>query len=223
MSPDEPTTPTAPTFKPLGPVVRGHEVDSWGRATEALESVVRYHGSVQAFADETYQREKQRGYDEGLAAGAAEAARLIAAAAARAEQHMDALERELPGLVGDIVERMLGTFDTGDLLLHAVHHALGQLRSRADVYLRVAPEHAESLRQTLAEFGSLKGAGRVHVEVDPAMERGACMLCSELGNVELGIAAQVRALREGLEVYAQRTTADSGTVDALTSGSAASG
>jgi type III secretion protein L len=215
MSPDEPTAPTAPVSRPLGPVVRGQDVDIWDRANEALEAAERHRQCMWAYAREAYRREKQRGYADGWTAGAAEAARLVAATAVRVEQHVDALERELPALVLEIVERMLGTFDPGDLLSHAVRHALARLRTGTDLHLRVAPEQAESLRQSLAHLDGLSGAKHLRIEVDPAMEQGGCVLCSEFGNVELGIAAQVRALREGLEAQADRATAGSDAQDPL--------
>jgi type III secretion protein L len=193
----------APTFKPLGPVVRGHEIGIWGRAAEALAAAERHRDGMRASAEEAYRSEMQRGYDDGWAAGAAEAARLVAAATARVEQHANALENELPALVADIVEQILGSFDPGELLPRAVRHALAQVRASADLHLRVAPEGAESLRRSLADLAGPDGAN-VRVEVDPSIKPGDCVLCSELGNIELGIAAQIRALREGLEAQARR-------------------
>jgi len=214
MSPDELTPPTAPTSRPLGPVVRSQDVEIWGQANEALDAAERHRQHMRAFARDAYQREKQRGFADGWTAGAAEAARLVAATAARVEQHVDALERELPTLVLEIVERMLGAFDPGDLLSHAVRHALARLRTGADVHLRVAPEQAESLRQSLAHLDGLSGAKRLHIEVEPAIEPGGCLLCSEFGNVELGVAAQVKALREGLEAQAHRAATGADAADA---------
>jgi type III secretion protein L len=214
MSPDEPTAPTAPISKPLGPVVRGQDVDVWRRANEALEAAERHRQRMRAYAHDAYRREEQRGYADGWTAGAAEAARLVAATAARVEQHMETLERELPALVVDIVEHMLGAFDPGALLARAVRHALGRLRTGADVHLHVAPEHAESLRQSLTHLEGLSGGKHLRIEVDPAIEPGRCVMCSEFGNVELGIAAQVRALREGLEAHAHAVTTGSDTANA---------
>jgi type III secretion protein L len=211
---DEPTLPVAPTCKPLGPVVRGHEVGIWGQAAEALAAAERHCDSMRASAQEAYQRERQRGYDDGWAAGAAEAARLVAAAAARVEQHANALEKELPALVADIVGQILGSFDPGELLSHAVRHAVGQVRTGADLHLRVAPQGAESLRRSLADLARPNGAG-VRIEVDPAIKPGDCVLCSEFGNIELGIAAQVRALREELEAQVGRAEVGSAGADAM--------
>jgi type III secretion protein L len=216
MSPDEPTAPTAPVPRPLGPVVRGHDVDIWGRATAALEAAERHRQRMRAYARDAYRREKERGYADGWTAGAAEAARLVAATAARVEQHVDTLERELPALVLEIVEQMLGAFHPGDeLLSRAVRHALARLRTGADICLRVAPGQADSLRRSLAHLDRLSEAKHLRIEVDPAIEPGACVLSSEFGNVELGIAAQIRALREGLEAQASRAIADSDAPDAL--------
>jgi type III secretion protein L len=209
MFPDEPEAPPAPTLKPLGPVVRAQEVDTWSRAKEALEAAVHHRHRVRAWARQAYRREKQRGYEDGWAAGAADVARLLASTSARVEQHMGALEKELPGLIAEIIEQILGRFHTGDLLSQAVRHALGRVRAGTDMRLRVAPNDAESLRRSLADVSGPSGTGRLRIEVDPAMRPGACVLCSELGNVELGIAAQVKALREGLELQVLQASASS--------------
>jgi type III secretion protein L len=65
--------------------------------------------------------------------------------------------------------------------------------------VRVSPERADDLRRALSVGDRADGGPVVRVDADPGLSPSTCVMQSEFGNVELGIEAQLRALREGLE------------------------
>jgi type III secretion protein L len=187
-----------PRLKPAGPVIRSEEAGLWSEAASALEAARLHVESTKSWVQSAYESEKKRGFEEGWSAGAQEAARLVAATAARTDLYARDLERNLPDLVLSVVERILGPFDPGELLSRAVTLAVGRLRTGAEIRVQVSPDRAEDLRRSLGDLNPLNGALLVRVEADPGLTSGSCVLQSEFGNVELGIEAQMRALREGL-------------------------
>jgi type III secretion protein L len=197
MAVDHTEAPTAPRLHPLGPIVRQEELGIWGDAQAALEAAERHRKRMRAWTLAAYQRERQRGRDEGLAIAREEAAELIATTTARASAYLQRLEQDLPTLVLDVIEDLLGHFDPGDLLVRAVRHALTKLQAGGEIRLRVAPEQSALLRAALGELGE-NGSAMVEIEVDPALNAGQCVLWSEFGNIELGLEAQIAALRKGL-------------------------
>ena len=190
--------PAAPRLRPAGPVVSAAELGIWGEARAGLAAAHRHAVETRRWASTLVERERARGYAEGRAAGTEEAARLVAETSARAADHLAALERELPALVHGIVADILGGFEPGDLIARSVHHAVARLQPEAEVTLRVAPGEIEAVCHALGDLG-----GRLlQIEVDPALRPGECCLRSAVGSVELGVEAQLRALRAGLTAVA---------------------
>jgi type III secretion protein L len=198
MSMHEIEAPVAPRLCPAGPIVRQEAFGIWSEAQAALDAAERHRKRMRSWTLSAYQRERQRGKDEGLLAGREEAARLVARTAARANSYLNQLERDLPTLVLEMIENLLGQLDPGDLLARAVRNAVIRLRTDGELRLRVAPEQAAVLRAALADIGDENGASMTKIEIDPTLSAGQCVLWSELGNIELGLEAQIRALRQGL-------------------------
>lgn len=186
--------PQAPRLVPTGPVVTAAEAAIWGEAEAALAAARRHEAQVRDWARDLLDRERERGHAEGYAAGAEAAARLVAETASRAADHIAALERDLPDLVHDLVARILGTFEPGDRIVRAIRHAVERLRPDAQAVLRFAPGEADLVRQALAGLGG----HALRIEPDPSLAPGECSLRSAVGRVEIGVEAQLRALRQGL-------------------------
>ena len=186
--------PPPPRLRPAGPIVRAFDLGIWSEAQAGLAASHRHAVETRAWARDLVERERARGHAEGRAAGAEEAARLLAETAARANAHLAGLERELPALVHGLVAEILGSFAPDERLARSVRQAVARLRPDAEATLRVAPGDVESVRAALADLD----AGPIQIEADPALAPGESCLRSAVGSVELGIEAQLRALRVGL-------------------------
>ncbi|WP_225672322.1 type III secretion system stator protein SctL [Bradyrhizobium hereditatis] len=195
MSPIEP--PARPKLKPCGPVVRAEEFNHWREATRAVEAAHHYLKSMQDLAHTAYEQEKQRGLLEGREAGAKEAAQVAASLAGEAARYLNEIERAVPSMIIVIVERILGTFDETEFVTRAVRQAMTTLAG-TDIRLRVAPEMAEPLRRSLDEDGS-GDASMLRVEADAGIKPGDCQIVTQTGNIDVGLAAQSRALRNDLQ------------------------
>ena len=186
---------TSTTGRPTAPLLRAAELQLWGEAEAALRRARQCAKRVRAEARTAAAQERERGYAEGHAAGAEQVARIVASASAAAEAMLRRIETELPELVHGIVEGVLGAFPVAELVTPAVRHALGRVRLDASSTLRAAPDDAAALRTVLDEA---PGGTLVRLEPDPALDPGRCVLSGEFGTVELGVAAQLRALQETL-------------------------
>lgn len=181
--------------RPAANVVRAAELRVWHDAAAMLADTKQQAADMHAASAAAFEAERRRGYDEGLERGAAEIAERVTATAAAADALLQQIERALPGLVCDAVGNLLGAFDLGDLLRPAIRHALGRLRLNAAVTIRVAPDGVAAVRAACDAPG---GASGLHVQADPGLAPGRCLLESELGTVDLGIEAQLSILRSAL-------------------------
>lgn len=155
-----------------------------------------------------YEAEKQRGFEEGRQDGAESAARLLAETSARADRHLAETDGQVVDLAIGVVQRVLGDFDVRQLTLKAVHHALVKQRQDQHLTLHVAPDMADELRAQISESFEQGVHHLITVEADPRLESDACRLASEVGFVDLGIEAQLRAIHRGLRDGLKRAVQD---------------
>ncbi|MBB4382601.1 type III secretion system stator protein SctL [Bradyrhizobium sp. SBR1B] len=203
MTDNETVLPDSPRIRPLGPLIPAAELGIWYDAVQTRALAERYLRQVRCWARKAYQQERERGHQEGLKSGSDEMAQLIARAASDLARRKAALQQELPQLVTEILANLLGSFDPGEMLVRAVRHAVEQRYGSAEVCLHVSPMNADALRHTFLAFDGTDGRPKVRINPDPAVGPDQCVLWSEFGNVDLGLAAQVRTLRLGLDPSSQ--------------------
>ncbi|MBA1142422.1 MULTISPECIES: type III secretion system stator protein SctL [Mesorhizobium] len=195
--------PVAPQLRPVGPLISASELEIWHGAAEAREAAERHLKRVRSWARAAYQRERERGRTEGLNAGNEEMARLIAQAVSEVARRRAVLEQELPELVMEILTDLVGVFDPGELLVRAVRHAIERKYKGAEVCLHVCPAQVDMLAREFAGCDGWEGRPRVRIDPDPTLLPQQCVLWSEYGNVDLGLDAQMRALRLGFRSYSE--------------------
>ncbi|UVK50070.1 type III secretion system stator protein SctL (plasmid) [Mesorhizobium sp. AR02] len=203
MTADVSAAPVAPQMRPVGPLIPASELEIWQCAAEARAAAERHQQRVRSWARAAYQRERARGQIEGLNAGAEELARLIAGTVSEVAQRKAVLERELPQLVMEVLSDILGAFDPGELLVRAVRHAIERKYSGAEVCLHVCPMQVDMLAREFAGCDGREGRPRVRIDPDPTLSLQQCVLWSEYGNVDLGLDAQMRALRLGFGLLSE--------------------
>ncbi|QND62178.1 type III secretion system stator protein SctL (plasmid) [Mesorhizobium sp. AR07] len=203
MTADVSAAPVAPQMRPVGPLIPASELEIWQCAAEARAAAERHQQRVRSWARAAYQRERARGQIEGLNAGAEELARLIAGTVSEVAQRKAVLEQELPQLVMEVLSDILGAFDPGELLVRAVRHAIERKYSGAEVCLHVCPMQVDMLAREFAGCDGREGRPRVRIDPDPTLSLQQCVLWSEYGNVDLGLDAQMRALRLGFGLLSE--------------------
>ncbi|UVO30371.1 type III secretion system stator protein SctL [Bradyrhizobium arachidis] len=198
MTADDSAPPLAPHMRPLGPLIEARDLEIWQKAVDARAAAERHLQRVRGWARRAYQLERARGRAEGVTAGAEEMAQLVAQATSEVARRNAALEEELPQLVMEIVTDLLGAFDPGEMLVRTVRHAILRKYGGAELSLHVSPLNADALAREFAACDGREGRPTVRIVPDPALPSHECVLRSEFGNVDLGLAAQLRALRRGL-------------------------
>ncbi|CAH2397070.1 Nodulation protein nolV [Mesorhizobium metallidurans STM 2683] len=204
MTADISVAPAAPQMRPLGPLIPASELEIWDNAAEACAAAERHQQRVRSWARAAYQRELARGHAEGLDAGAEEMAALISQAVAEVARRKAVLEQQLPQLVMEILSDLVGAFDPGELLVMAVRHAIERQYSGAEVCLHVCPTQVDMLTREFAACDGQDGRPRVRIKPDPTLSPQRCVLWSEYGNVDLGLDAQMRALRLGFGTLSEK-------------------
>ncbi|AGS25370.1 nodulation NolV-like protein (plasmid) [Rhizobium etli bv. mimosae str. Mim1] len=67
----------------------------------------------------------------------------------------------------------------------------------AEVCLKVCPAQVDALAREFTEYDGREGRPKVRFDPDPALSPQQCVLWNDYGNIDLGLDAQLRALRLG--------------------------
>lgn len=185
--------PISPDDLPREPgvnVLRAADAAVWQDGFRFLAAVRRAAASVNEIARRTYAVEYARGFAEGRAAGADAAARLISETTLKVDRHIAALEPQIGALALDVVRRVLGELDAGELVARAAAQAVGEFRREKRLKVTVHPAAAERVRAVLA---ALHGGPSVTVASDPALDERACIVASDFAVVDASLEAQLKA------------------------------
>lgn len=187
---------------PTGPskrILRPEEVQAWQEGHDFLAAARREHDRMQEASRRAYASEYAQGYDDGKAEGKAEAARLVADTTARVDRYLAGLEDEVATLALDVVRRILGEFETGELVARAARHAVADIRRAKFVKLTVHPDALDHVRGALdAMLADTEAGFAVDVEADHTLAPGACIVATDAAVVDAGIDTQLAAMAAAL-------------------------
>ncbi|MEM9439730.1 MAG: type III secretion system stator protein SctL [Pseudomonadota bacterium] len=187
-----------PRYRPRGRVIPAKDIEAWETGRAYLKAAAEEAAKLKQEAQLAYEEAKQRGMEQGREEGAVAAAKLLAETTARADQHLAKSDRQLIDLALAVVRRVLGDFDVGQLTRNAVRHALSRQRQEQHLTLYVAPDMVDSLRADVDGLFDSAVRHLITVEPDSQLDKGQCRLASDVGFVDLGIEAQLRAIHQGL-------------------------
>jgi type III secretion protein L len=173
-------------------VLRAEEAAAWQDGFRFLAAARRAAAEVNEIARKTYAVEYARGFAEGRAAGANEAARLVSETTAKVDRHLASLEQGIGALALNVVRRVLGELDAGELIALAAAQAVGEFRREKWLKVTVHPAAADRVRAVLAALPA-DGGPTMTVESDPAIDERACIVASDIAVVDASLEAQLEA------------------------------
>lgn len=165
-------------------VVRGPEL-------QALRDAVAIRDQARQEAAAERDRERRRGYDDGLREAAAAAAQLVRDTEAAVGVYWSRREQELVPLALAIAHRVVSGLPPDDVLAGIARTAIAEHRQDTSLTLRAAPDEAAVLRRCLAGDAA---TARVEVQADASLPPGGCVLSHPRGRTVIGLLDQFRAM-----------------------------
>lgn len=147
------------------------------------------HTTAAAYAD---------GFEEGRREGEAQAAELLAHTTQRVERYLGGLDQSMAELCLRMVRRILGEFDDAELIGRCARQALREFRHDMRVSVRVAPERVAEVEALLSAGPEISDGPVYRIEGDAQLGPGQCLLVSPVAVVDVGLDAQLTALRRAL-------------------------
>jgi type III secretion protein L len=176
-----------------GSVINAKDVKAWRDAFEFLGEAEKHIADEKKQAEEAasrlYEAERARGYEDGKA----EATRLITETTLKVDRYLKSIEPQVAQLAMSVVQRVLGNFDTRDLVAAAAGHAVADMRREKQLTVTVHPDAVDSVSKELTRLG-LSGRIEVSVEGNPSLDPAACIIASDLAVVDASIQTQLTAI-----------------------------
>lgn len=181
-------------------IVKAAEVKAIADVRALLDAAATESERIRAAAQEAYAAEKQRGYDDGLAAGKDELAAELTRLSTEGARLVSDFEDRIPEIVMSALRQILGSYDQTELVMQTVSQALRMFHHQTELKLRVPPDQLEAVRARVGELRARNGAGAdIGVVADRHLPPGGCVLESELGSVDASIEAQLGVLARAMK------------------------
>ncbi|MFC2252862.1 type III secretion system stator protein SctL [Labrys portucalensis] len=185
--------------RPTGRILRAAEAKAWQDGYGFLETARQDAGQLREAGRRAYAAEYAQGYEDGLAQGKREAARLVIETTAKLDRYFEDVESQVSGLVLEVARRLLGSFDLDELVAKIARQAVAEVRQAKYLRLTVHPDSYGRVREELEALTRERQFGfPIEVETDPALARDACIVASEAAVIDAGIGTQLDAVAAAL-------------------------
>ncbi|MCT7376835.1 type III secretion system stator protein SctL [Chelativorans salis] len=180
-------------------VLRPAEATAWRDGFSFLETARNEASKIREMARQGYATEYARGYEDGKAAGEAEAGRLVNETAAKVDRYLAGIEGEVVTLALEIVQRVLGDFDVGERVAQAAKHAIADLRRAKYIRLTVHPDVATEVKERLSGIVDEDALGcAIEVQADNALAPHACVIATDAAVFDASVEAQLEVLKDAI-------------------------
>jgi len=151
-------------------------------------------------AKEQYEKEKKRGYKEGLEEGKRQMSEHIIEMMGRSVTFFASIEKKIIYIVMDALEKILGEIKEEELVIRIVKNALASAQSEKRVIVRVAAEKVEIVKNKINEImKNFPVISFIEVVPDPRRKGAGCIIESEIGIVDANLDVQLNAIEEAIK------------------------
>lgn len=189
------------------PVLKASDYACVLEANRTLDEAKRQAEKIVREAQELYESERKRGFEEGLLEAKLEMTEQMISTVEQTVEYLAAVEQDIVDVVGDALEKVIGQIDRDDLIAKTVTYALQVVRSEKSVTVRVAPQSVAGLKAKLNEIlASYPAIIELQIQPDSRLDARGCIIESPIGIVDASLDVQLSALRKAFQnVIGDRT------------------
>jgi len=194
--------------EPLLTAIAGQRIPrrAWAEVND-LNGLLSEAGRVLQTAKRQAELLQRRAYFDGRAAGVAhaqsEAIKHVLEAQKQARDLVAASELRIVELAVSIVTRIAPRLDQGELLAALAAEAMAAIRDERHICVRTSSAGEKSTREMLERWQAAHPEiETVELMIDPQLDPMACVVETELGRIEVGLSAQLEAIRTTLTAVA---------------------
>jgi type III secretion protein L len=180
---------------PVGRVVKSEHVSAWMNAHAARTELENARTVLEQEKAQTLAAAHAEGLASGLEIGRNEASEFVIKTTLALRQRVRDIELQLPALVLDIVENILGEFEVGHLLGASIKRAMVDINSKTEITVQVSALDYDKVLQSVSEIMDLPGSPVIQVQSEDGVASGRCRLSGDFGSLDLSLTTQLEILR----------------------------
>ena len=182
------------------PLVRADEAAAVARAEEVIAAAESEAAAIVAEAKTAYEAERKRGYEDGIAEGREEILRQKVDLLGESVAFMERCEGKLADLVIRAMRKCVLEIGDRELVVQTVRKALESvIRNQSLITVKVAPDMVETVRGRLQDIlSAFPTVVRADVKEDRRLSGPACIVETDVGNVETSIERQLSAIEKSI-------------------------
>ena len=181
-------------------VLKSTEYKSLVDAAAVIEASRQEARRIVRTTTQRVEEARVQGYEEGVARARAEYSQRLMTDAMETERQLQTVRTSMAGIVVKAITQFLSSADPQALLEAALLKVEALIRAEPFVTITVAPQSEGVL---LAALEHLRAQANwnlsVAVQADEDMTPGACLVQTASGSIEIGLDAQIEAVRKAIE------------------------
>lgn len=181
-------------------VLKSAEYKSLVDAAAVIEASRQEARRIVRTTTQRVEEARAKGYEEGVARARAEYAQRLMTDAMETERQLLTVRTSMASIVVKAITQFLSSADPQALLEAALLKVEALIRAEPFVTISVAPQSEAVLRAALEHLRAQANWNlSVAVQTDEDMSPGACLVQTASGTVEIGLDAQIEAVRKAIE------------------------
>ena len=194
-------------LKPQQKVIKAADYSVIEKSTRIIDKAREQANHIIADAQVTFEKEKQRGYQDGLMQSRMEQSEQMLKMVDQSINYLSSMEASLANILMTAVKKIIDGYDDHALTVGLIKAGLQHVRNERQVTVRIPPAHFAHVKASIAEIlKNYKGVGILNPVSDPRLKAGSCILESKIGVVDASIDIQLKALQKRFGQLTAHTT-----------------
>jgi type III secretion protein L len=177
-------------------VIKADDFWQYQQAREMMSSAREKRDQILDAALAGFEAEQSRGYRQGRDEARQEQAQKMIGVISQTVDYFSKIEAQMVDLVLDAVRRIIDDFDDREKVLKVVRNALTMVRNQRQILIRVHPVNVAEIKSQVNDLKqSFPGIEQMEVSADVSLDKDACVIESDMGQVEASMSGQMEALK----------------------------
>ena len=181
-------------------ILKAADYKEFLKARDIVAAARERAAEIEKQAEEKYEERLKEGYEDGIEQGKMEHAEKMMETVLASVEFIENIERTVASVVTQSVKKIIGDLDDDERIVRVVHTALNTVRGQQKVTVRVAVADEPAVSMALE---AMTGGNYLTVTADTRLERGRCILESDLGVVDASLQTQLAALEHSIQAKIQ--------------------
>jgi len=182
-------------------LVKAAEAATVRRVEEILADAEAEAARIRASAQEAFEQEKQRGYEEGLEEGKADIVSRKLELLDESVAFMESVEGKMEEVVMTALKKCVMEIGDEEMVIQIVRKVMNAvIRNQRQITLKVAPEMVPVVRSRLNELlADYPLMENIDVQENTRLKGAACMIETEAGVADASVETQLAAIEKSLK------------------------